>query len=213
VTGRDEAILSAERTLATRFPEDYAAWLRTNEGLERDLGGSYLSLYAVEELVERNLGYAIAELMSGLILIGTDGGGEGIGLDVRGDGNSVVLVNFNSLRRRRSTKPRPSRSFWKSVFAVNRSVGMRRDERALRGSSGRFRAATALAPRPSRPDRNADPSQVSGSVTVADEPLAYQPDVVGFITVLLMARRLPCASVRIRMWIGSRKCGLDGGRP
>lgn len=80
MTARDEAILSAERTLATRFPEDYAAWLRSNEGLERDLGGSYLSLYSVEELAERNHSYATDELMPGLILIGTDGGGEGIGL-------------------------------------------------------------------------------------------------------------------------------------
>lgn len=49
-------------------------------------------------MVERNRGYALAELMPGLILIGTDGGGEGIGLDVRGESSPVVLVNLNSLR-------------------------------------------------------------------------------------------------------------------
>ena len=65
VTARDEAILSAERTLATRFPEDYAAWLRSNEGLERDLGGSYLSLYSVEELAERNHSYAGSSNLTG----------------------------------------------------------------------------------------------------------------------------------------------------
>jgi hypothetical protein len=98
VTGKDEAIRSAERTLAVRLPEDYASWLRTNDGLERDLGGSYLSLYAVDELVELNHDYALAELMPGLILICTDGGGEGIGLDVRGESSPVVLVNLSSLR-------------------------------------------------------------------------------------------------------------------
>jgi hypothetical protein len=98
VTGKDEAIRSAERTLAVRLPEDYASWLRTNDGLERDLGGSYLSLYAVDELVGLNHDYALAELMPGLILIGTDGGGEGIGLDVRGESSPVVLVNLSSLR-------------------------------------------------------------------------------------------------------------------
>ena len=36
--------------------------------------------------------------MPGMILIGTDGGGEGIGLDVRGETSPVVLVNLNSLR-------------------------------------------------------------------------------------------------------------------
>ena len=68
MTGKDDAVLLAEETL--RFPEDYATWLQSDDGLERDLGGSYLSLYAVEELVERNRGYALAEFMPGLILIG-----------------------------------------------------------------------------------------------------------------------------------------------
>ena len=36
--------------------------------------------------------------MPGLILSGTDGGGEDIGLDVRGAASAVVLVNLNSLR-------------------------------------------------------------------------------------------------------------------
>ena len=38
-------------------------------GLERDLGGCYLSLYCVGELVERNRGYAVPEFMPGLVLI------------------------------------------------------------------------------------------------------------------------------------------------
>ena len=62
------------------------------------MGGSYLSLYPpLEDLVERNRGYALAKFMPGLILIGTDGGGDGIGLDVRGESSPVVLVNLNSL--------------------------------------------------------------------------------------------------------------------
>lgn len=94
---RDDAIRFVERTLAVRFPEDYATWLQDHDGLEGDLGGSYLSLYALGELIERNRGYAVAEFMPGLILIGTDGGGEGVGLDVRSPGTPVVLVNLNSL--------------------------------------------------------------------------------------------------------------------
>ena len=94
----DEAILFAERTLAVRFPEDYTSWLQDNAGLEGDLGGCYLSLYAVEELVELNRGSAVAEFVPGLIHIGTDGAGEGVGLDLRGADSPVVLVNLHSLR-------------------------------------------------------------------------------------------------------------------
>lgn len=93
-----DTIRYAERTLAVRFPEDYARWLQGTDGLEGDLGGSYLSLFAVGEMVERNRGYAVAEFMPGLILIGTDRGGEGIGLDLRGEAPAVVSVNLNSLR-------------------------------------------------------------------------------------------------------------------
>ena len=98
MTPKDEAILFAERTLALRFPADYTSWLQDNDGLEGNLGGCYVSLYAVEELVELNRRSAVAECMPGLILIGTDGGGEAIGLDLRGADSSVVLVNLNSLR-------------------------------------------------------------------------------------------------------------------
>ena len=97
MTPKDEAILFAERTLALRFPADYTSWLQDNDGLEGNLGGCYVSLYAVEELVELNRRSAVAECMPGLILIGTDGGGDGIGLDVRGESSPVVLVNLNSL--------------------------------------------------------------------------------------------------------------------
>ena len=98
MTQKADEIRSAERTLAVRFPESYARWLQGTDGMEGDLGGCYLSLYAVGELVERNRGYAVAEAMPGMILIGTDGGGEGIGLDVRGETSPVVLVNLYSLR-------------------------------------------------------------------------------------------------------------------
>ena len=45
-----------------------------------------------------NRGSSVAEFIPGLILIGTDGGGEGIGLDLRGADSPVVLVNLDSLR-------------------------------------------------------------------------------------------------------------------
>jgi hypothetical protein len=98
VAEKDDAIRSAERALAVRFPGDYTSWLRDNDGLEGDLGGCYLALYAVEELVPRNRDHALADHMPGLLLIGSDGGGEAIGLDVRGEEAGVVLVNLSSLR-------------------------------------------------------------------------------------------------------------------
>jgi SMI1 / KNR4 family (SUKH-1) len=98
VTEKDRAIRAAEQALSVRLPEDYASWLGDNDGLEQDLGGCYLSLYAVEELVERNHGYGVSEFMPGLLLIGSDGGSEGIGLDMRGQDSPVVMVGLSSLR-------------------------------------------------------------------------------------------------------------------
>jgi hypothetical protein len=98
VTEKIDAIRSAENALSMRFPEAYALWLQDSEGFEADLGGCYLSLYAVGELVERNRAYEVAAFVPGLILIGTNGAGEGIGLDTRGQGAPVVMVNLTSLR-------------------------------------------------------------------------------------------------------------------
>lgn len=95
---KDDVIRRAERALAVRFPVDYSTWLRDNDGMEGDLGGCYLALYAVDVLVQRNRDYAVADHMPGLLLIGTDGGGEAIGLDVRGEAAAVVMVNLNALR-------------------------------------------------------------------------------------------------------------------
>lgn len=57
---------------------------------------SWLRLYRIEELVPLNQGYDLSESQPGLVLIGTDGGGEGGGLDFNHEPPSVVLVNWLS---------------------------------------------------------------------------------------------------------------------
>ena len=93
-----DAVSVAERELAVRLSEDYAGWLSANDGFKGDLGGCFLSLCAPDELVRLDRGSAISEFMPELVLIGTDGGGEGIGIDMRGQSRPVVLVGLGSLR-------------------------------------------------------------------------------------------------------------------
>lgn len=53
-------------------------------------------LYSLDELVPLNRAYELAESFPGLVLIGSDGGGEAVGLDFRQSPPQVVLVNFVS---------------------------------------------------------------------------------------------------------------------
>jgi hypothetical protein len=92
----DEVIGAAEAALGIRFPQDYRTFMQQHTGIEADYGGSYLVLYAVEDLAEVNSGYGAGE-HAGLVLIGSDGGGEGVAYDFRQPQPPLFLVNFVSI--------------------------------------------------------------------------------------------------------------------
>lgn len=92
----DEAIRAAEDALEILFPPDYRAFMRQHNGVEADYGGSYLVLYPVEDLAEVNSGCGAGE-HAGLVLIGSDGGGEGVAYDFRQPQPPLFLVNFVSI--------------------------------------------------------------------------------------------------------------------
>lgn len=97
VTGNSEARLRAiETQLGVEFPDDYASFVRSADGLERRFGDAYLALWDLEDLVPRNVEYEMSEMFPGLVLIGSDGGGEAVGFDFRNRPPVVVLVNFVS---------------------------------------------------------------------------------------------------------------------
>lgn len=85
-----EAITSVADELGVPIPTGYCDFLLTASGGEGPIGAeSFLILWPVAELVERNRGYRVdPEYARDLLLIGTDGGNEVLAIRV-GDGHYV----------------------------------------------------------------------------------------------------------------------------
>jgi hypothetical protein len=90
----DETLKAAERALQVELPSDYNEFLRASNGGEGFLGQNYIALWRVEELKERNDGYGVEQFAPGLILFGSDGGGEAYAFDTRANPWVVVQVPF-----------------------------------------------------------------------------------------------------------------------
>lgn len=88
-------LVAAEAALGVVLPQDYRDFLQTSDGLEELMPDAYVSLWPLSEVVNigRSDTYGLAEQVPGLLLIGGDGGGELLGLDLRSDPPRVVLVN------------------------------------------------------------------------------------------------------------------------
>ena len=87
----------AEASLGCRFPYDDRAFLASEDGVEATFGDAYVALWPAKQLVERNVGYDVSRDAQGLVLIGSDGAGEGIAFDYRQRPPGIVLVPFTSL--------------------------------------------------------------------------------------------------------------------
>jgi hypothetical protein len=87
-----------ERAVAAlgRFSsDDYVEFLRSMDGVEGDAGDfGYLVLWSASELEELNEAYCTDEFLTDVFLIGSDGGGEAIGLAARDGGVGVARVPF-----------------------------------------------------------------------------------------------------------------------
>ena len=92
-----DAIRQFEAESGVLLQEDYAAFLMQSNGGDGFIGRSYASLWRVEELIERNRGYQVSEFAPGLLLFGSDGGGEAFAFDRRSDEQPVVRVPFTPL--------------------------------------------------------------------------------------------------------------------
>lgn len=90
-----QAIAAYEKSIAKRLPADYRAFLGASNGGEGFIGDQFLLLWRIEELAELNEAYAVAdELGDGVLLFGSNGGGEAYGFDCRSGGWTVIQVPF-----------------------------------------------------------------------------------------------------------------------
>jgi cell wall assembly regulator SMI1 len=78
----DEQISAVESKLNIKFPEDYKDFLKYTNGFEGDVGAFVAILDPVEEIYQSTQ-QTCAEFFSGMIYIGTNGGGEMFVIDTR----------------------------------------------------------------------------------------------------------------------------------
>ena len=88
------SLRKVESEIGLRLPQDYAEFLQQADGGEGFVGNAYLILWRVGDLVEMNKAYQVAEYAPGLIVFGSDGGGEAFAFDTRTEAQPIVSVPF-----------------------------------------------------------------------------------------------------------------------
>jgi hypothetical protein len=110
-----ETALAALREQApTSLPAAYLAQLAVSDGGEGDLGvePGWIAVWPCEEVISSNAGYSVPEFLRGFVGFGSNGGGELLAFDLRGEEPyPIVMVplsrwiprkQFGSLPRSRS---------------------------------------------------------------------------------------------------------------
>jgi hypothetical protein len=90
----DAVIANAEEQLGAKLPKEYVLFLKLTNGGEGFLGNAYVILWGAEELTSMNRSYEVQEYAPGLLIFGSDGGGEAYGFDTRTQDWPIVQVPF-----------------------------------------------------------------------------------------------------------------------
>jgi len=91
----DAAIAESERRLGVKLPKEYVAFLGLCNGGEGVIGDkTYAILWSVEELASLNDGYQVQSYVPGLLIFGSNGGGEAYGFDMRTPEWPILAVPF-----------------------------------------------------------------------------------------------------------------------
>jgi len=107
--GVTELLISeSERDLELKLPDDYLAFLKTSNGGEGFVGNNYVMLWKIDELSSMNRSYETEVNAPGLLLFGSNGGGEAYGFDTRELQWPVVCVPFVGMQ-------------WKDARQIGRS--------------------------------------------------------------------------------------------
>jgi hypothetical protein len=98
---RLQAIIDVENKLGIEFPIDYKEFLLFSNGCEGSIGESYICIWPIEELIEANEASEVDEYTPGLVLFGSDGGGEAFAFDMRNNNKKYIMVplmlEFNAI--------------------------------------------------------------------------------------------------------------------
>ncbi|WP_374577796.1 SMI1/KNR4 family protein [Phenylobacterium sp.] len=101
--GDSDVIAGLTSGLGVALPPSYLSFLRQHNGGEGFVGDSYVVLWRAEDLVDFNREYEVAKYAPGIILFGSNGGGEGYGFDTQLAGLPIVQLPFIGMERRYAT--------------------------------------------------------------------------------------------------------------
>ncbi len=91
----DSSINEFEKVSGISLPKEYKALLKITNGGEGFIGeNSYVMLWALEELLKLNESYDVSRFSPGLLIFGSNGGGEAYCFDTRTEEMSIVQVPF-----------------------------------------------------------------------------------------------------------------------
>ena len=105
--GNEQDVVAVEHEYGTTLPSDYRAFLIAKGGGEGFVGKQYVILWRAKEIVPFNQDYEVEEYAPGLLLFGSNGGGEGFAFDLRKQCKDIVAVPFvgMSLKDAKSIAP------------------------------------------------------------------------------------------------------------
>lgn len=90
----DVVIADVQRDIGVELPPDYIEFLKLTNGGEGFIGDRYVILFPVEVLADLNKAYQVEVYVPGLLIFGSNGGGEAFGFDTRRSPWAVVQVPF-----------------------------------------------------------------------------------------------------------------------
>jgi len=90
----DDQIEQAKSSLPEFLPSEYVQFLKNMNGGEGFIGETYSVLWDVSKIESLNLSYQTHQWAPGLLLFGSDGGGEAFGFDTRKPNWPIVRIPF-----------------------------------------------------------------------------------------------------------------------
>ena len=91
----DDVIDNFEKSSELNLPSDYKMFLKITNGGEGFIGdNSYVMFWPLKDLNELNDSYEVDEFAPGLLLFGSNGGGEAFAFDTRSKSMNIVQVPF-----------------------------------------------------------------------------------------------------------------------
>lgn len=117
----NDVIDNFEKTSNMKLPAEYKKFLKLTNGGEGFVGAnSYAILWPLEDLIELNKSYNVNEYAPGLVIFGSNGGGEAYAFDTRSGIMDVVQVPFVGMDIDLAQKIAPS--FDKFIEKLYRAV-------------------------------------------------------------------------------------------